>query len=264
LNELTAYWTAMVFGGEYAGISTGSVSAEFVEDERMRTKEELRGIIIKYLQNEFKSGSLGMYEQYAGNELRKVIEHKINRINDIEILDVGYADAKYLLELKEIFGDKVNVYGISNRIDKNSGKINYNLGLAEVLPEEWNDKFDLITVFESSKYFFNKLRAFKEALRVLKNGGNLFYEFGTKVPLSNGVLINKLAGSESDAFDSEDRWYSHEIDFFKYLTKITRDGLFREQNNTFEIVDRNDLIIKNRMEEGAHENREILSIRRVN
>ncbi|QKF65069.1 class I SAM-dependent methyltransferase [Campylobacter corcagiensis] len=139
----------------------------------------------------------------------------INRVNicenlDIEILDIGFGGGQNLLNLRDKFKNS-KLYGIdysptsldvAKETTKNLKNIYLKIGDVSKKIEFDENKFDIITAFETLYFWENLNVAFSEIKRVLKPDGVflLHLEGTTKKTLdewSNGVnLKNKLNENE--------------------------------------------------------------------
>ncbi len=185
LRELSIYWTATLIN-EYKEVNPEELA-------RMSDEE-----IQQFFLGEFGTWKRGIkeYAKMAGAPLVEIIDAKLNKKDKAELLDIGCGQAVFLRELQDRLGTSIVGYAVSNQKQNVKDTINFRLSIAEVLPEEWTDKFDLITCFEASMYFWDQNRAFNEALRVLAPDGHLFYGTNNLKTSSNNSILQEKLGLE--------------------------------------------------------------------
>jgi SAM-dependent methyltransferase len=198
-NELVAYWTSL---------ATGRLAKLRVEqDIRIgRLDGNLLGLALAD-NNDWNRG-IGRYSEISRVDLGSVIGRRVGERGKMEILDIGCGSATFLVEVGQKFGDPVGLYGLSNSEHRGVERVNFSLGLAELLPDAWTDKFDLVTCFESSMYFWNPVLSFSEACRVTKPGGLLIYGYGPFRPdmgLNYEIMeqVSEWRGREAERCSSE-------------------------------------------------------------
>lgn len=185
LRELSIYWTATLVN-EYKKVNPAELA-------RMSDKD-----IQQFFLGEFGTWKRGIkeYTEMAGAPLVEIINAKLNKKDKAELLDIGCGQAVFLRELQDRLGTPIVGNAVSNRKQNVRDTINFRLSIAEVLPEEWTDKFDLITCFEASMYFWDQNKAFNEALRVLAPDGHLFYGTNSLKTSSNDSILQERLGLE--------------------------------------------------------------------
>ncbi|MBT4651415.1 class I SAM-dependent methyltransferase [Candidatus Woesearchaeota archaeon] len=188
LHELTSYWIASTFS-RYKPNDFETMSNEAIQD---------------YFLSDYGKWDRGLesYTEMAGSSLVEIIDERIKRNGAAKVLDVGCGQAVFLKDLQNRYGDSVDCYGVSNINHEGIETIDFRLALAEILPEEWTDKFDLVTCFEASMYFWDQSKAFDEALRVINPNGELFY--GT-----NNLKTHTADAILSERLDLDDFTYIH-------------------------------------------------------
>ncbi len=163
LNELAYYWDA-------SAINTNSLPERTLLD---MSPEEIQKYFL-HGKGDWKRG-IKYYTQMAETSLTEIIERKLETQSRVKLLDIGCGDAAFLREVQEKYGGIVDCTGIAPFYDTDTKSVDFHLALAEILPEAWTDHFDLVTCFEASMYFWNQVKAFDEALRVVKSDGNLLW-----------------------------------------------------------------------------------------
>ena len=132
--------------------------------------------------------------QYDVINLESEIE---SRSGMVSILDVGCGDGNVLAELKGKYLDKINCYGISVMNHPHSDKINYHICPAEVLPESWDNKFDIVVTHQAFRYMLFPEKALRECIRVTRSGGIFAGYIGT-IENEDRVMYNQSIGKEVD------------------------------------------------------------------
>lgn len=103
----------------------------------------------------------------------KTFEDRVREILETrpvaKILDVGCMSGKAMAELKEKYGNRVDVHGLS-LADFGRKISNFTVGDAEDLPYK-TGSFDLVVSHNALYYVADKLKAVKEMHRVLRPGG---------------------------------------------------------------------------------------------
>jgi ubiquinone/menaquinone biosynthesis C-methylase UbiE len=211
LHELTSYWLASTFS-DYRPDDLETMSNEAIQ-------EYFLGEYCKW------DRGLELYTKMAGSSLVEIIDDKIKKNGTIKVLDVGCGQAVFLKDLQNRYGDSINCYGVSNVNHNGIETIDFRLALAEILPEEWTDKFDLITCFESSMYFWDQNKAFDETLRVIKPEGRLFYGTNNLKTHTNDVILSEKLNLDKFTYtcpeNSERAEKQYSGVFGKYLSKFT-------------------------------------------
>lgn len=136
-------------------------------------------------------------KKYDAVDIANEIE---NRRSPLRILDVGCGDAHFLSEIRKIYRNRVECYGISVMEHPHDSDINYFICPAEIMPEEWDGVFDIVTTHQAFKYMLFPHLALKESIRVLRDGGvfsgyigtsdeerRIFYNRRLPYPLSDEV-----------------------------------------------------------------------------
>lgn len=91
----------------------------------------------------------------------------------IHILDIGRGDACFLHGLKKTFDNQIYTAGITIdnwRVSERPIDDDH-IGLAEILPDRWNNSFDLVYSNMAFMYFLFPAKALQGVARVLKSGG---------------------------------------------------------------------------------------------
>ena len=226
LKELTTYWIAS---------TVEEFSLYDFDSDKLKTMTTDN--ILNYFLDDDSVWNRGLkeYTQMANTSLTDIIDEKIKNKGHIEILDIGCGDAAYLKELQKIYGNKITCYGISNRNQAGTETIEFRLTLAEVLPEEWTNKFDLVTSFEASMYFWNQNAAFNEALRIIKPDGKIFYGTNNlKLSMNEKIMEEKLNLKEykytfkenniragETYFGLQGKYIENFMNFFEMLDNLT-------------------------------------------
>ncbi|MBI5065929.1 methyltransferase domain-containing protein [Candidatus Woesearchaeota archaeon] len=185
LRELAIYWTATLISG-YEKVNSEEL-AKMSDEETQRFFLEESGTWDRGIEE---------YSKMAGAPLVEIINAKLKKKDNVELLDIGCGQAVFLREIQDKLGTPIVGHAVSNQKQNVRDTINFRLSIAEVLPEEWTDKFDLVTCFEASMYFWDQNRAFNEALRVLAPDGNLFYGTNNLKTSSNEVILQERLGLE--------------------------------------------------------------------
>jgi SAM-dependent methyltransferase len=237
IEELSAQWVARRIQGNYWKGWKSLLRCDRNELERRLLESQHmwhRGI--------------GKYDKYAQVGFVQLLGDRLRAQGPISILDIGCGDAQYLREVMAIFGKKVECYGVSPIRYRGTRKINFELGLAEILPSGWTDKFDIVTSFEASMYFWNHRMAFEEACRVVKPDGHIYFGTGTLKPELDWSYIERRVGQLSE-FTMEEGLYEFVTDrkgakaklysnfalFERYKNKILEEGTFEMHNKQFSI-----------------------------
>jgi SAM-dependent methyltransferase len=186
LNELKLYWAASL-AQETSFWYNGFTRSEF---QLMTKEQKIEAILIE--QDGTWDRAIRDYNQMAGQSIEEIIEKNIRENGRARLLDIGCGSLAFFDEVADKYQGKVECVGVSNAKPRERKGIKVVNSLAEALPEEWNDKFDLVTCFEASMYFYDNYRAFNEAVRVMKPEGKLLYGYGRLKSLGNDDLLERL------------------------------------------------------------------------
>ena len=187
-GELSMYWaTSLSWHGEISRNKFFSLSPE----EKWK--------FLSFREGSWTRGILE-YSEMADYSITDLVEEKLDEKGKASILDIGCGNLYFLREMKEKYGDKIEYCGVANESPTDLGGIDFRHTLAELLPEEWQDTFDLVTCFESSMYIFDNSRAFNESLRVTAPGGRIFYGHGSLKSLGEQKLLERKLGLKNFSF----------------------------------------------------------------
>ncbi|MFH0701340.1 MAG: class I SAM-dependent methyltransferase [Candidatus Woesearchaeota archaeon] len=142
------------------------------------------------------------------------IHHEISlRKKPLRILDVGCGDAFVFSELKSKYGLAIECYGISVMEHPHLEDINYLICPAEIMPQEWDNFFDIILTHQTFCYMINPISALGECVRVLKKGGIFGGYIGTidheKRLFYNPNLSDELNQEVERTISSNRERYNH-------------------------------------------------------
>src|SRR3989344_2956460 len=186
LNEYSYYWASSIISPYpvlyLMGITRDSFFSNSDEDK------------LELLLKEYNKWDRGIeeYEGMAKESLIEIIDDKIKEKGIAKILDIACGEIAFINQIEEKYGKNVECYAVSNEKPTLKNSTTFVNSLAEFLPSAWTNKFDLVTCFEASMYFYDNFRAFNEALRVMAPNGKLFYGEGNLKSLGNKELLERL------------------------------------------------------------------------
>ena len=236
LHELTSYWVA------------STVSKYRPNDFETMSETEIQDFFL----GEYCKWDRGLksYTNMAGSSLVDIIDDKIKQNGTAKVLDIGCGQAVFLKDLQNRYGDSVECYGVSNINHDGIETVDFRLALAEILPEEWTDKFDLVTCFEASMYFWDQSKAFDEALRIVNPNGELFYGTNNlKTHTDDAILSERLNLSEFTYIypETSERagekysgvWGKYVSNFTQFIgeiaTLVDKNEMFEKHGKNFEM-----------------------------
>jgi len=217
LDELSYYWTASL-------VDSVPLWGRIPKDRFLSMAPQ--EMLFSFCKDGKWERGIGQYSETAGESLIDTIGAKINSVQTVRLLDIGCGDAYFLREVKDRYANQVNCVGVSNRIFPDikilDGVLKMST-LAEVLPQSFSNNFDLITCFNASFYFYDRQRAFNEALRSLSQQGVLFFGHGGLKTLGNDSLLERLMRVQDFEYkfktgDSEEQYSGI---FAKWLSKLS-------------------------------------------
>jgi len=188
-KELNLYWTCIALDAE----KLKNIGPDLVQTANRDTLKNL------FLKKDYIGAPVDSYNKIAGQNLAAIIEQFLQQdTGAVHIADLGCGSGTFLDEMKNMYRDDVECFGVDPFDSNVPDTVNFGLGLAEVLPEDWDEKFDMITCFEASMYFLDKQRALQEALRAVKPGGKIFYGTGANniAKNFNKNLFEKLLAAQ--------------------------------------------------------------------
>lgn len=178
----------------------------------------------KYLKDqihraESKWGRKPDYDEIFKQQLRLTIKDVEEYIGEpVSICCMGCRQGTEVFEFKEAF-PKATVYGvdITENIHSIRTHLDVNIELHDFnkLPQDWENKFDLI-FSNSIDHAFNPTKTFKEWMRVTKPGGHLLIEFSTTEPNN---IEHSFTISDVKKFAPITMWESPERDIITGLFK---------------------------------------------
>lgn len=233
LKELTFYWVS-----SFLHSSTFWYENEMTREEFYSISRDKKRRIFLLQPEDSWNRAVEAYSQMGGAPMEKIIEENIRKKGSASLLDIGCGSLAFFDEVADKYQGKVECVGVSNMKVRERKGIKTVNSLAEILPEEWTDRFDLVTSFEASMYFYDNGRAFNEAVRVMKPEGKLFYGHGNLKSLGNDNLLERLLdvkdfqytikckgkrnGEEYDGIFA--KWLSVTYPFWDRLRKIENNG----------------------------------------
>jgi SAM-dependent methyltransferase len=200
------------------------------------TDEEL----VRYFSYHFDKRDAGLkeYSTYLGEDIEKFINERTaqNKKKEVKILDIGCAEGLFLEQVRQKYGDKVSVWGLAPMYEGAEAKngVNFKLGLMELMPEEFDSKFDLVTTLDAVMYSADPELAFDQSVRSLNENGVLLFACGAKYPACSGVAIGILLNITQTAYEKDFNKRHH--NFYKKMALVLPKKTFTLDNREFEIV----------------------------
>ncbi len=239
-KELGVYWLAYLVNRKLYNLTS----------ERLALMSEQDILELFFAESQIWTRGLEDYSQMAGVSLGDLISEKLQTQSGVSVLDIGSGQAFFQRILQEKYGQAVDCYAVANIQHSGTENIKFELGLAEILPETWSDKFDIVTCFESSMYFWDQRRAFHEALRVLNPKGHLFYGTNNLKTSTNSDILEQKLGLNDFSYTCPEtsaragqtykgvwgKYVSKFIPFMEYIKTLTNDNnQFKCNDKTFEL-----------------------------
>jgi len=236
LEELTFYWVSSILTQAapwYSDLTREEFYSMNAEQKREAFLFEKEGTWDRAIKE---------YGEMGGDSMEKIIEKNISEKGKASLLDIGCGSLAFFDEVADKYAGKVECTGVSNVKPQEKKGIKVVNSLAEVLPEDWTDRFDLVTCFEASMYFYDNGGAFNEAVRAMKPEGKLLYRYGSLKSLGNDDLLERLLNVKDFKYTirSEGRrngeehsgifakWLSVTYPFWNRLEEIEKNGNIAE------------------------------------
>lgn len=233
LDELAAYWTCSVIGRSNRFWNADYSRNDF---EALSPEDTLTFLLT---QRGTWNRGIELYNRMAGESLPALIDAQIARKGSASLLDIGCGAAHFFREVRDRYGSTVECCGVAERIPLTMPEgMHFTNTLAEILPESWGNRFDIVTCFESSMYFYNVDQAFREAVRVTTPEGILFFGCGALKDIGNDQLLERVLASQrckpallppprlgKDYYqDIFDRWLEHSEGFWRNIVYAAQDN----------------------------------------
>jgi len=236
IKELVAYWVSSIIP------FVGGVRDKL--ERRKLSLQQLCGLekseILQFFLNRMDTRKAGLesYSDWLGEDLTQVIQQQANsRSEPVRILDIGCADGVFLQDCMKRFPMQVLPSGIAIRnegAERRPG-IDFRTCLAEVMPENFGERFDLTISVNATMYFIDPEMAFNEALRGLQKDGWLYYGHGTLKPeqVKFDVMGKMLNGMSEDEIIS--LFVGRHKMFWERAAYLVEEATFSKFNRQFEV-----------------------------
>jgi len=248
LGELTAYW--MASATEQFHLLHRRRTGTLPRNLTLLSAEEICRRVL--YQPDYAERNLALYNKKADTHLEVLIDKLLLTRSVARVLDIGCGSGQFLKDLREIYGSRAELFGIAPHVSAEADGLDLRLGLAEVLPEDWSNRFDLITCFDASMYFWNQGQAFDEMLRVIAPTGTLFYGTGgikdsvdfRVLDARSGLSGFKFTGSVGTSVagktytDSLGKWVSNLCAWDAHRAGLLAQGRFKLHGKTFQLTSR--------------------------
>lgn len=204
---------------------------------------------------QFHTSYLPHYESFLRRQdFMEVLSSGIRKNGRAAILDVGCGVGQALADIKDQFGDSVETWGLSasdlasrKTISKIDNYIVSEVHDTQQIPEA---RFDVITAYQSFRYFADPVYVFERSWKWLKSGGFGFidsvgsggvpvYWLGLRVPTSEFVKLAKSCGYDFSQ-DMRNEMREHDVVFRKgeraeLKLPIERSEIFEDSELVFKV-----------------------------